>query len=115
MSIQEDIFELQSLETEMKRLRKELQQLRAQKLKCEQRILAFLEKSKQPGVKFNGKTILTTEKSKRKYQRKQDKLEKGMHILKKYGISSTYTEQALGELLENMRGTPETVRALKIT
>lgn len=115
MSIQEDIFELQSLEVEMKRLRKELQYLRSQKTKCEERILHYLEKSNQPGVKFNGKTILKVEKSKRKHPKKQEKKDKGIHVLEKYGISSSYTEQVLQELLEHMRGTPEKINTLKIS
>ncbi len=116
MSIQEDIFELQSLDVEIKRLQKDLHHLRKQKGKCEHRVLEYLEKHNQPGVKFNGKTILSKEKLKRKPAKKQEKIQKGTHVLRKYGFDSVENaEQLLQELMDNMRGTPETVRTLKIS
>lgn len=112
MSIQKDTLELQSLAIEIRRLSQQLSNLKKRKAECEKRILDFLEHTRQPGVKFNGQVILATEKNKRKYKKKVEKRTCGQNVLRKYGI--TNTEEALEELLEMMRGTPETVRTLKI-
>ncbi len=115
MSIHEDTFELQSLDIEIKRLKKELQVLRSQKEHCEERIMQYLVKHNQPGIKFNGKTILVQEKQKRKYQKKQEKLNRGGQVLRKYGVSESSAEQLLQELMEQMKGTPEKKPYLKMS
>lgn len=112
MSIQRDTLELQTLDVEIKRLKKQLNELKKRKTECEQKILDFLNQTHQPGIKFNGQVILATEKSKRKYKKKIEKKQCGEYVLRKYGIQNS--EDALEELLETMRGTPEIVRILTI-
>lgn len=112
MSIQRDTLELQSLNTELTRLRREITQLKKQKNDCERRILNYLDNSKQPGIKFNGQVIIAVEKSKRRYKNKTDKILCGEDVLRKYGIENT--KDTLNELLETMKGTPETIRMLKL-
>jgi hypothetical protein len=96
----------------MKRLRQQLRILKKQKDECEKRILIYLEQTKQPGVRLNGRVILAKSINRRKYQKRRDKLDKGVDVLRRYGISNS--QKALEELLEEMRGSPETVRVLKI-
>lgn len=112
MSIQQDVIELQNLDTELKRLRKRMRILRDQKEQCEKRILEYLDVNDQPGVKMNGTIIMAQERRKRKYQKKSDKLTRGQYILQKHGIHNS--KEALEEIMEAMRGSPESRTTLKI-
>ncbi len=112
MSIQQDVHELRSLDVEMKRLRKHIKLLKDQKDKCEKRILEYLETNQQPGLKHENTVIMAQERKKRRYEKKTSKIIKGESILDKYGIPNT--KEILEELLEAMRGSPQTVSTLKI-
>lgn len=109
--IRQDVIEFKNLDTEIKRLRKDVKLLKAQKDACEKRILEYLEVNEQPGVKMNGTVIMAQERPKRKYQKKTDKINRGEDVLKKYGIHES--KEALNELLEAMRGSPESKPVLK--
>lgn len=112
MSIVEDVLELSNLNDEIKRRQKELRSLRKQKESCETRVLDYLDANEQPGIKFRGMTIIAEERRKRRYRKKQDKISNGEIVLQKYGISNT--REALDELLESMRGSPEPNTKLRI-
>jgi hypothetical protein len=112
MSIQQDVIELQDLDNEMKRLRKQMRTLKEQKERCEKRILEYLDVNEQPGLKMNGTIIMAQDRRKRKYQRKSDKLARGEYILQKHGLFNS--KEALDEVLEAMRGSPESKPTLKI-
>lgn len=110
MSITSDVNELKELDTELKRLRKHMRMLNEQKRKCENRILEYLEVNDQPGVKMDGTVIMAEQKQIRKYQRQNEKLDKGTQLLSKYGI----TADTLKEVMEAMRGPAEVKACVKI-
>jgi transposase len=112
MSIQDDILELQGLSSEIKRLSKELKRLRDQKKRCESRIQEYLVVNNQPGVKMNGTIIMLQEREKRRPAKKSEKIQRGESVLQKHGIYNS--RETLEELLEAMRGSPETTSSLKI-
>lgn len=112
MSIKNDVIELKSLDTELKRLRKRIRLLNEHKKRCEKRIIEYLEVNEQPGLKLDGMLVLTKDKKNRKYTNKNHKKLKGQHVLQKYGISDS--SSALEELLEAMRGSPEISTTIKI-
>ena len=112
MSIQHDVLEIKNLDIEMKRLRKQLKILKDQKDRCEQRILEYLDVNEQPGLKMDGTIIMAQDRRKRKYENKNNKMVRGETILQKHGIYNS--KEALNEILEAMRGSPETIPKLKI-
>lgn len=112
MSITQDVIEMKELDVEIKRLRSHLKKLSAQKAACEERILQYLEVHDQPGIKMNGMIIMANERPKRRYKKKSEKLNDGESVLQKYGIRNS--REALEELMESMRGSPEPKNCIKI-
>jgi hypothetical protein len=110
-SIQADVNDLNNVRKELKRLRETMRNLQNLQKEYEKRILDYLETNDQPGVRYKGVTIIADEKQKRKYQRKADKLERGERMLRELGISDG--KKVLENLLENLKGTPETRPVLK--
>lgn len=110
-AITQDVTELKELDLEIKRLSKELKALRKHKEACEARIIEYLDVNDQPGLKYQGVTIIAQDRKKRKYQKKSEKIEKGVRVLEKHGIYNS--KEALDEILEAMRGSPEHKSALK--
>jgi hypothetical protein len=112
MSIVEDVKQLKLLDIEIKRQQTELRKLRNQKKNCEKRIMDYLETTEQPGLRFQGMTIIAKESNKRRYRKKKDKEEAGEMILRRHGIYNS--KEALDELLQAMRGSPERESKLHI-
>ncbi len=111
-SIHRDVTELKELDIELKNLRKRMKDLKTQKQGCEQRIIEYLNVNDQPGLRMNGTVIIAKEKNTRRYQKASDKKERGLSVLEKYGIDNS--QEALNEILEAMRGSPEITPSLKI-
>lgn len=112
MSIVDDVTELKRLDIEIKRQQTELRRLRNQKKDCEKRILDYLDTTEQPGLRFHDMTIIATDRKKRRYKKKSEKEEAGKIILQKHGIYNS--KEALDELLNAMRGSPERESKLQI-
>ena len=112
MSIHDDVKNLEQLNIEIKRLRARLRILNNEKKECEERIMIFLDENDQPGVKYNGMTIVSTRKTKRRHIKKKEKIDNGEDILRKYGIRDS--KRALEELMEAMRGEQEETNSLRI-
>jgi hypothetical protein len=104
-SIQQDIIELKELETELKRKRKEIRALNQAKKGCEQRILEYLEHNEQPGVRYQGVTLIAQDRAKRRPTRKQEKYERAMSYLRSLGISAD--QSMIDDLMESIRGDRE--------
>lgn len=105
-AIVRDISQLKEIDIQLKRYRKEIKQLRDAKEQCEKRILEYLDTNDQPGVKYDGITIIAENRRRRKYEKKQNKIERGMEVLTRKGISVSNSQDTLNELLEAMRGEP---------
>jgi hypothetical protein len=112
MSIQNDVRELNLLNIDIKRLRDELKELSKHKQTCEERILEYLKVNNQPGLKFEGKTLVLEHSKRRKPIKKSTKYEKGTSLLEKHGIQNS--KDVLDELLSEMRGLEEDKNILRI-
>lgn len=112
MSIRNDVQELHKFDQEIKRMNKEIQQLRKLKKDCENRILDYCITNKQPGVSYNQITVYVDKKPKIVPNKKTDKLSKGEVILQKHGISNS--KEIIQELLNAMKGESEEKASLKI-
>jgi len=106
-----DVQELKELDTELKRLRKDVARIRSLKESCEQRILEYIETNDQPGVRFKDITIVAESRTTRRPTKKSERLERGQQFLQRYGVHNS--ERALEELMEEMRGEPEPVSKLR--
>lgn len=107
-----DVNELRELNLEIARLSKELKKLRASKVEAEDRIIDFLRRTDQPGVKYKNIAVVQQE---RKFHRRPGKKEKmlvGATILKGYGVNDP--DEALKRLLDAMRGSEFVKHKLRI-
>jgi len=107
-----DINELENINNEIKRICKNLKQLRSMKLKLEEKIIKFLEQKEQPGLKYKNKIIIPEERKKRTYRKEKDKLADGESVLREYGIPNS--GEALHAVMEAMRGPSQQRIGLKI-
>lgn len=112
MSVRDDLIELKKLETEIKRKQSDLKQLRDLKKKCEKRIIDYCETNNQPGVRHGDMTVLVQERKKTKRQSNTQRLEKGAHVLQKYGIHNS--KEAVKELFESLKEDAGTEQKLRI-
>lgn len=110
--IKRDISELEQLDSEIKRLSKQLRQLRVRRNMVEERIVNFLKEHDLPGVKHQEVAVVAQDRQKRPYKKKSQKYADGEYILRDYGIRNP--GQALQEILEAMRGVPENKTHVKV-
>lgn len=97
-----DLKELKNISNELKRLSSESKVLRLKKKEIEDRIIDYLHKEEQPGVKYGDIIVLSKEKTTRRKLKKKEKEEKAMCVLEEIGISNT--KEALDSILESMKG-----------
>lgn len=102
MSIVNEVQELQSLNEEIKRVRARLRKLNDTKSKIENSILNYLDDNNQPGLRYNGKTIIAERKNKRAYKKKAEKYGDAERVIRQHGISDS--KGVLEDILEAMRG-----------
>lgn len=106
------INELQSINTNLKLLRKETMQLNKRKKKIEKELSEFIEHKEQPGLKYKNIAILPNEKTKREYKKRVDKERDGRSVLEKYGIQNS--DSVLKEVIEAMKGAEFTTNTIKV-
>lgn len=111
-AIHNDVDELKSLGLEIKSIRAQLKALQSQKTACENRIINYLDANDMPGAKYNNSVIMVTQKAKRAYQKKSEKLSNGEDVLRRYGIHDA--SGVITELLDAMRGPSDTISTLKM-
>ena len=96
------VQEIDVLEKEIKVLKTNLCKLIKRKKELESKIITFLDHKDQPGLKYKDITIISEEKDRHKRLKKSDRLDKGVYILRKYGVSNP--EEALKDLMTNLKG-----------
>lgn len=112
MSIQADVNQLKILNEELKRLRLKIKSINNTKKQVEERIINFLKAKDQPGVKYQGDTIILDTQQKRNRKPQKDKEQNALNVLRTYNIHNP--EEALKDILEGMKGDVTTVSKLKI-
>ena len=107
------IKELESIETELKRLNAQRRKLTARKKAIENNVLGFLNKSDQPGVKYRGTAALAKDKTHRPRRKERDKERDGRAVLEKYGISNS--SKVYEEISRAMKGEAVTKKVLRLS
>lgn len=106
------VTELKELDLEIKNIKISLSKLNKRKKELEKKVVDYLDKKDQPGLKYKDLTIISEEKDKHCRLKSKEKMEKGYCVLEKYGISNP--EKVLKELMENMKGEAITEKKIKI-
>ncbi len=104
MSIYGDIEEFQELEKEIKRLNKQLKDLRVQKKETEGRICEFLKEREQPGFKHKNIAVTMSEKRCRARKNILEKKEQMIEILR--SSRNPESDEVIEEILESIKGDP---------
>ena len=112
MSIQSDVKELQDLDSELKRLGKQMKILRDRKNVIENKIKIYLDEKDQPGVKYQDLAIIMDNKKGRIRINEKEKKERVLEILNSNGVENS--EEMLNELIETMKGTPVNKSYIKL-
>ena len=112
-TIVNNVNELRSINTEIKRLVKETTALRKRAKVIEQNIVNFLDQKDQPGVKFQDTAIVLETKQKYSYKGKKDKEEDSLRILEDHGIPNS--KEVLDLLKRAGKGTEIESKKIKIT
>jgi hypothetical protein len=105
--IKNDIDEFTNINIEIKRLSTSLKELRNRAGIIEKRIIEYLEKKDQPGLKYNNKAIVVKDHTKRIPKKKSQRSEDAMRVLQEYGISNAadllerISEAQRGQEIEN--------------
>ena len=88
MSIQSEIKELTSINSEISRLSKELAKLRKQSKIKEQNIINYLKEKDQQGVKFDGNALIINTEPKPVTKPKKLKEESYIRVLEEFGLEN---------------------------
>lgn len=107
-----DVNELKELNLEITRLSKELKQLRVNRTEVEDRIIDFLRRTDQPGVKYKNIAVVQQERKFHKRPGKKEKFLVGATVLKGYGIDNP--DEVLSKLLDAMRGSQYVKNKLRL-
>lgn len=101
MSITQSLNELESINTELKRINAHAKKLRKRKKVLENTISEFLDNKKQSGFKYNGNAFTKQTKTVRKLKNKDDMKIDAMRILESHGIHDP--ELLYDELFDSRR------------
>ena len=99
------ISEVSQIDAEIKRLNTQKRKLHARKKECEARIVKFLDRTNQAGVKYQGTALIAKTRNRRGRRKKKDQEKDGSAVLKKYGINNS--DKIVRELLEAIKGQPK--------
>ena len=110
--IRSEMKELKEVNTEIKRLAISLKMLRERKKGLEDDIIEYLERTGQPGIKYEDLIVLSGEKKCREKKKKEEKELDVLTILEDKGIRNS--RETYLEILEAMRGEQKITPSLKI-
>jgi len=110
--IRSEMKELKEVNTEIKRLAITLKMLRERKKGLEDDIIEYLERTGQPGIKYEDLIVLAGEKKCREKKKKEEKELDVLTILEDHGIRNS--RETYLEILEAMRGEQKIAPSLKI-
>jgi hypothetical protein len=110
--IRSEMKELKEVNTEIKRLAISLKMLRERKKGLEDDIIEYLNRTGQPGIKYEDLIVLAGEKKCRDKKKKEEKELDVLTILEDKGIRNS--RETYLEILEAMRGEQKIAPSLKI-
>ena len=110
--IRSEMKELKEVNTEIKRLAISLKMLRERKKGLEDDIIEYLNRTGQPGIKYEDLIVLAGEKKCRDKKKKEEKELDVLTILEDHGLRNS--RETYLEILEAMRGEQKIAPSLKI-
>ena len=110
--IRSEMKELKEVNTEIKRLAISLKMLRERKKGLEEDIIEYLNRTGQPGIKYEDLIVLAGEKKCREKKKKEEKELDVLTILEDRGVRNS--RETYLEILEAMRGEQKIAPSLKI-
>jgi hypothetical protein len=110
--IRSEMKELKEVNTEIKRLAISLKILRDRKKGLEEDIIEYLNRTGQPGIKYEDLIVLSGEKKCREKKKKEEKELDVLTILEDHGVRNS--RETYLEILEAMRGEQKIAPSLKI-
>ena len=110
--IRSEMKELKEVNTEIKRLAISLKMLRERKKGLEGDIIEYLNRTGQPGIKYEDLIVLAGEKKCREKKKKEEKELDVLTILEDHGVRNS--RETYLEILEAMRGEQKLAPSLKI-
>lgn len=111
-SVYGDLQEVVELEDEIKRLNKQLKELRIQKREAEARIYEFLHEKDEAGFKYKDIVVTISEKKGRQRRNLEVKKEEILKVIE--SSRDPTSSQVLEDIIEAMKGDPVTVNCLKV-
>jgi len=113
MDIEGPLKEMVAIDKELKMLRNKQSELR-KRMKClKEEVVQYLDEVNKPGIRYGNIEVRKATKRVRAKKSKSSKEEDGCDILKHYGI--VQPERVLKDVLEAMRGEPDTESDVNIT
>jgi hypothetical protein len=110
--IRSEMKELKEVNAEIKRLAISLKMLRDRKKGLEEDIIEYLDRTGQPGIKYEDLIVLAGEKKCRDKKKKEEKELDVLTILEDRGVRNS--RETYLEILEAMRGEQKLAPSLKI-
>jgi hypothetical protein len=110
--IRSEMKELKEVNAEIKRLAISLKMLRDRKKGLEEDIIEYLNRTGQPGIKYEDLIVLAGEKKCRDKKKKEEKELDVLTILEDRGVRNS--RETYLEILEAMRGEQKLAPSLKI-
>ena len=102
MSISSYLSELDSINKENQRIKKQLQSLKIKKDEVQEKIQKWFIKNNQTSITYNGKVVSLENTTTKKRKKKSEKIENFDNVLRKYGHHNT--NKIIKELLEANSG-----------
>lgn len=100
--IQTLIKQLEVYDTELKRLNKEIKEIRAKRIEHEKRLLEFLKTNDQPGLKFQGRAYIYDQSTMTKPKKKVDRERDLKQTLEKFGVRAN--DAMVDEVMKSLKG-----------
>jgi hypothetical protein len=110
--IRSNMKELKDINTEIKRLNIILKGYRDRKKELEETIIEYLDRTGQPGIKYEDLIVLAGEKKARDRKKKEEKEFDVLTLLEERGIRDS--RNLYNDILEAMKGEEKVVSSLKI-
>lgn len=107
------VKELEQIRNEIKRNNDANTKLRKRATVIENHISGYLDSSKQPGFKYNGKKFVLQEKTRHKRVKKKDKEDNVTRILKEVGVHDP--KRVYERIQDAQKGEEVEIRKLKIS
>lgn len=112
-SVTAAVNELESIMKELQKVRLQTRKLNQRKAQLEEEILRYMESTEETKLKYKGIKIQAEEKEVYKRKKKADKDESAMETLRSFGVPNP--EAAYRQVLQSMRGSPQHKYKVKIT